>query len=294
MKILRHPNEVFPPIAFARREGETVGLVPTMGALHAGHFALVRQSASQCDKTVATIFVNPTQFAAGEDLSRYPRTLEADLEGLAAAGADFVFVPQDSQLYPAGFSTFVDPPSVSLPLEGYFRPGHYRGVATIVLKLFNLIPATTAFFGRKDYLQLLTIRKMVEDLNVPIRIEACETVRETDGLAMSSRNRYLSPEDRQRAVGIYQALQSTLQSFESGVRDVSELEVTLRKSLHESKIDEIDYAKVVDAETLQEVKTLETPAIALVAARVGKTRLIDNWLLEASTPNLECCDLSQL
>ncbi|MCY2975525.1 MAG: pantoate--beta-alanine ligase [Planctomycetota bacterium] len=282
MKILRHPSEVFPPIAFARREGASVGLVPTMGALHAGHYALVRQSASQCDKTIATIFVNPTQFAAGEDLSRYPRTLEADLEGLAAAGADFVFVPQDSDLYPKGFSTFVDPPSVSMPLEGAFRPGHYRGVATIVLKLFNLIPATSAFFGRKDYQQLLTIQKMVDDLNVPIRIEACETVREADGLAMSSRNRYLSPEDRQRAVGIYRSLQRTLRDFNSGVRNASELEATLLKSLHDLNIDQVDYAKVVDAETLENRTKLEAPAIALVAARIGKTRLIDNWLLGTS------------
>lgn len=291
MKILRHPSEVFPPIAFARREGASVGLVPTMGALHAGHYALVRQSASQCDKTVATIFVNPTQFAAGEDLSRYPRTLEADLEGLAAAGADYVFVPQESDLYPVGFSTFVDPPAVSLPLEGAFRPSHYRGVATIVLKLFNLIPATSAFFGRKDYQQLLTIQKMVDDLNVPIRIEACETVREADGLAMSSRNRYLSPEDRQRAVGIYRSLQKTLSDFNSGVRKAAELEAVLLKSLHDFDIDQVDYAKVVDAETLEDRTNLEAPAIALVAARIGKTRLIDNWLLEPT--NAETLELGK-
>jgi pantoate--beta-alanine ligase len=280
MKILRHPNEVYPPIAFARAEGATVGLVPTMGALHAGHYALVRQSASQCDKTIATIFVNPTQFAPSEDLSRYPRTLESDLEGLAAAGADFVFVPQESQLYPTGFSTFVDPPAVSQTLEGAFRPGHYRGVATIVLKLFNLIPATTAFFGRKDYQQLLTIQKMVEDLNVPIRIEACETVREADGLAMSSRNRYLSPDDRQRAVGIYLSLRRTQHALESGIREISVLEKILFDSLVDCGMDQIDYAKIVDPQTLEEISLCEAPAIALVAARLGKTRLIDNWLLE--------------
>jgi len=280
MKILRHPHEVFPPIDYARREGASIGLVPTMGALHAGHYALVRQSASQCDKTVATIFVNPTQFGPNEDLSRYPRTLETDLEGLAAAGADFVFVPQESHLYPRGFSTFVEPPTVSLPLEGTFRPGHYRGVATIVLKLFNLIPATTAFFGRKDYQQFLTIQKMVEDLNVPIRVEACETIREADGLALSSRNRYLSPGDRSRAVGIYRSLQSTLKVFETGVRKTAALEAVLTQTLEESGIHEIDYARVVDAQTLQEIESVSSPAVALIAARLGATRLIDNWILQ--------------
>ena len=280
MKILRHPHEVFPPIDYVRREGASVGLVPTMGALHAGHYALVRQSAAQCDKTVATIFVNPTQFGLHEDLSRYPRTLEDDLEGLAAAGADFVFLPQESHLYPTGFSTFVEPPAVSLPLEGTIRPGHYRGVATIVLKLFNLIPATTAFFGRKDYQQLLTIQKMVEDLNVPIRVEACETIREKDGLALSSRNRYLSPEDRFRAVGIYRSLQAALKVFESGVHETAALDAVLTQTLRENSIDHIDYARVVDAQTLQEIESVSSQAVALIAVRLGATRLIDNWTFQ--------------
>ena len=202
-----------------RRHGASIGLVPTMGALHEGHISLVRASRSQCQKTVATIFVNPAQFAAGEDLDRYPRTLDADLEKLDAAGVDAVFTPTSVSMYPKGFSTYVDTPRVARTLEGLDRPTHFRGVTTVVLKLFNIIPATHAFFGQKDYQQAAVIRAMVRDLDVGIDIEVCPIVRETDGLAMSSRNRYLSPEQRQRALSLSQALVRAKELFAGGCRD---------------------------------------------------------------------------
>ena len=196
MKVISSPHEAYAHVSHWRREGLRIGLIPTMGALHAGHLALVERSVSECDISIATIFVNPTQFAPHEDLSRYPRTLESDLDGLRSVKCDLVFVPQTESLYPNGFSTYVEPPAVAAPLEGVCRPGHYRGVCTIVLKLFGILPATVAYFGQKDYQQLTVIRHMVEDLNVNIQVQGCPTVREPDGLAMSSRNRYLNAAHR--------------------------------------------------------------------------------------------------
>ena len=186
--------------------GKSVGLVPTMGALHQGHLSLVRRAKSDCDVAVATIFVNPTQFAPHEDFSRYPRTLESDLAALAAAKCDLVFVPSREEMYPPAASTFVEPPQVAQPLEGVFRPGHFRGVATVVLKLFNIIPADKAYFGQKDFQQALVIQRMVADLNVPVQVVVCPIIREPDGLAMSSRNRYLSPSERQQGLALSRAL----------------------------------------------------------------------------------------
>lgn len=205
MKVVRLSHEIFSQLKFARESGKRVGLIPTMGALHEGHLSLVRRAKEICDLVAVTIFVNPTQFAPSEDLAKYPRTLDADLEKLLSVGTDFVFTPESSTIYPPGFSTYVEAPAVAAPLEGAFRPGHFRGVATIVLKLFNLVPADIAFFGSKDYQQLAVIRTMVHDLDVPIRIEGCPTIRESDGLAMSSRNRYLNGEERSRALGLWQA-----------------------------------------------------------------------------------------
>jgi pantoate--beta-alanine ligase len=284
MKVLHKLHEIYAQIDFARREGKTIGLVPTMGALHEGHYSLVRQSAEQCDLTVATIFVNPSQFGPKEDLSRYPRTLEQDLAGLQQAGADFVFVPESSEIYSDGHSTWVEPPAVGSMLEGEFRPGHYRGVATIVLKLFNIIPATIAYFGLKDYQQLQVIKRMVNDLNIPIRIEPCATVREPDGLAMSSRNRYLDASERAIATSLSRALQKVGELTESGETSIAVLESTMRSVLHQAGVSQIDYARVVDADTLEGLTTLNAPSVALIAARVGSTRLIDNRILH---PKLE-------
>jgi pantoate--beta-alanine ligase len=197
--VIHDPAEMQRTVLALRRQGLRVGLVPTMGALHAGHISLVARGKQNCDRVVTTIFVNPTQFAPHEDFGKYPRTLPTDLELLAAADCDYVFAPTNEAMYPPGCSTFVDPPAVATPLEGVCRPGHFRGVATVVLKLFGIAPADCAFFGQKDFQQAAVIRQMVRDLNVPIEIEVCPIVREADGLAMSSRNRYLSPAERQQA-----------------------------------------------------------------------------------------------
>ncbi len=280
-------------VAEARRSNRIVGVVPTMGALHEGHLSLVRKSCEECDETIATIFVNPTQFGPGEDLSRYPRTLEEDLAGLERAGATAVLIPSVEDMYPDGFSTYVEPPEVAKPLEGVCRPTHYRGVTTVVLKLFHAIPGHHAYFGRKDYQQVKVIQAMTRDLNLKIEVVMCETVRDPDGLAMSSRNRYLSPEERERALLLSQALRRAKTMAREGTYCVASLQEEMRRVLVSASsdrpttestktngVDAIDYAVIVDAETLSSVSSLERPAVALIAARVGKTRLIDNEFID--------------
>jgi pantoate--beta-alanine ligase len=262
-----------------RGAGQRVGLVPTMGALHAGHLSLVRAARQQTDVVVATIFVNPTQFGPNEDFSKYPRTLEADLQALAAEGCNVVFVPDQQEMFPPDNSTMIEPPAVARPLEGVCRPGHFRGVATVVLKLFNLIPAHVAFFGQKDYQQTCVIRQMAEDLNVPIDVAICPTVREPDGLALSSRNSYLSPAERRQAVAISQALAEAARLVAAGQRDASSIKAAMRNILAAAGIERIDYATVADRETLAELDLIDRPAVALIACHVGTTRLIDNRLL---------------
>ncbi|MEM7473480.1 MAG: pantoate--beta-alanine ligase [Planctomycetota bacterium] len=279
MKIVESTHEAYAHVNHWRMEGQSVGLIPTMGALHEGHYSLVRQSVTDCDLTVATIFVNPTQFGPDEDLERYPRTLEADLAGLRELGTDLVFVPTKETLYPPGFSTYVDEPDAAAPLEGEFRPGHFRGVMTIVMKLFQILPATIAYFGQKDFQQVTVIRRMVEDLNVPIRVVGCPTVREQDGLAMSSRNRYLTQEQRKRALCLNRALSAVSRLLDDGERQVAKLENAMREVL-DGETDSIDYARVVDSMHLQSLETVDRPAVALIAAQVGTTRLIDNLMLE--------------
>jgi pantoate--beta-alanine ligase len=248
-----------------------------MGALHEGHLSLVRTAKSECDVAVATIFVNPTQFAPHEDYSRYPRTLESDLALLDSVGCDLAFVPAAEEIYPPGFSTSVEPPAVAHVLEGAFRPDHFRGVCTVVLKLFHLVPSDVACFGQKDYQQALVIRHMMRDLNVPLAIRVCPIVREADGLAMSSRNRYLSADERRQALGISRALEDTVARYRGGERNAAALEGAMRHVLQRHGISRIDYAAVVDAETLQE--QTEGAAVALIACHVGTTRLIDNEIL---------------
>lgn len=266
-----------------RRDHATVGLVPTMGALHAGHLSLVHASRDRCDYTVATIFVNPTQFAPGEDLQQYPRTLDADIAGLKDAGADAVFVPDQDEVYPAGYSTSVDPPDVAETLEGEFRPSHFRGVCTVVLKLFQILPTTHAFFGQKDYQQLRVIEAMVGDLNVDVEIVPCAIVRESDGLAMSSRNRYLNQDERKRALRLSLSLSQAEQAYANGERNPAQLENRMRATLladgPSEGVDLIEYATVVDSKSLRPISHPDQPAVALIAARVGNTRLIDNRVL---------------
>lgn len=248
-----------------------------MGALHEGHLSLVRRAKSQCDLCVATIFVNPAQFAADEDLSRYPRPLQHDLDMLEGENVDAVFLPTDAIMYPSGFGTYVAPPPVALPLEGRFRLDHFRGVTTVVMKLFQIIPADAAFFGQKDFQQLRVIEHMVRDLNVPIEIVSCEIVREQDGLAMSSRNRYLDAQQRSTALSLSAALNQAALLVRDGETCVETLQAAMQTQL--SACDCVDYAVVVDADTLHPIPNLTRRAVALIAAHVGNTRLIDNRIL---------------
>lgn len=285
MKVISDPHAAFAQLSHWRREGLTVGLVPTMGALHAGHISLVNEARAYCGIVAVSIFVNPTQFGPNEDFGRYPRTLENDLQLLREAKVDLVFTPSASAIYPPGSSTFVEPPDVSRPLEGEFRPGHFRGVATVVLKLFHLLPASVAFFGQKDFQQCLVIDRMVEDLNVPIRVQICPTLREADGLAMSSRNRYLSEAQRRSALCLWRALEYAKDAYaqagyESGNGSVGEIEQEMRAMLLREGAERIDYARIVDRETLEVLDRADRPAVALIAVHVGTTRLIDNLLLE--------------
>ncbi len=282
MKVIHDLNEIYTQIDFVRRDSKRIGVVPTMGALHEGHLSLVRRAKLDCDVAVATIFVNPTQFGPNEDLAKYPRTLEADLASLREQECDFVFVPPSDRVYGRDHSTYVEPPSVGRRWEGELRPGHFRGVATIVLKLFQLVPAHVAYFGRKDYQQLAVIQAMVDDLNLPIRIQACETVRETDGLAMSSRNRYLSEEDRRRAIGLWRALCRAQHCLAAGEITGARLEEEMRMELKKAPVDAIDYAAIVHPGTMEPMEKVEESAVAIIAARIGNTRLIDNMTIMAN------------
>jgi pantoate--beta-alanine ligase len=276
MKVLVSSAQTYAFIDQLRMQGKRVGVVPTMGALHEGHLSLVRRAKQECDVAIATIFVNPAQFGPNEDFQKYPRTLEGDLDQLRSSGCDVVFTPTNNQMYPSGHTTFVDPPIVANDWEGKIRPGHFRGVATIVLKLFQIIPAHVGYFGRKDYQQVAVIRAMVRDLNLPIAIEACETIREPDGLAMSSRNRYLSEEERHRALGLSRALRAGQALIEHGCTSGPVVEQAMQRELISAPVDSIDYAALVHPETLERVESIGGPVVGIIAARLGSTRLIDN------------------
>ena len=282
--LLSDADELRDLVESARRDGKTVALVPSMGALHAGHLSLVRAARAECDFTVATIFVNPTQFAPGEDYRCYRRTLDADLAALAALGVDVVFAPAVEQMYPDGHTTTVDVGGVALPLEGVCRPDHFRGVATVVLKLFHLAPAHVAYFGQKDYQQSLVVRQMVGDLDLPIRIRVCPIVREADGLALSSRNEYLSHSERRQALALSQSLRLASELYCVGERDAAVLRQRMREVFNSAGIGDIDYIALADRDRLEDVAVVGDETIALVAARVGKTRLIDNHLLAEPFP----------
>jgi len=263
-----------------RRASKRIGVVPTMGALHAGHLSLVRGSLAECDATVVTIFVNPTQFGPGEDLSRYPRTWNQDLAALEDLGVDAVFSPTVEEMYAEG-TTFVDLPIIATPLEGVHRPGHFRGVATVVMKLFHAVPADAAYFGQKDYQQAMVVSRVVQDLNFPIEMNVLPIVRDADGLAMSSRNRFLSSAERRRALALHQTLRDAKNRIEQGCRDGEEISRQMLHSLSPC-VDSVDYALLVDPSTLTPVAdlSLKHPSVvALIAAHVGATRLIDNEII---------------
>jgi pantoate--beta-alanine ligase len=261
--------------------GRRVGLVPTMGALHDGHLSLVRASRAVCDETIVTIFVNPTQFGPREDFRTYPRGLDDDLAVLTRMGVRHVFVPAPEVIYPPGFSCHVEPPAVACRWEGECRPGHFRGVATVVLKIFNLIPAHVAFFGEKDYQQCLVIRQMVADLNLPMTLHFVPTVREQDGLALSSRNRYLSSEEREQARALPDSLALVSRMFGDGERDAIRLANSARDLLAAAGVNQLDYVAVTDPVTLEPIEVIGDKAVVLIAARFGKTRLLDNKKLSA-------------
>jgi pantoate--beta-alanine ligase len=264
----------------ARLEQRAIGLVPTMGALHAGHLALVERARRECSPVYASIFLNPTQFGANEDLSKYPRPLEADTEKLTAAKVDALFLPQAANIYPPGFSTYVQVDGLSERLEGKSRPGHFRGVATVVLKLFEIVQPHYAYFGRKDAQQVRIVQQMVRDLNLDTEIVVCPIVREPDGLAMSSRNAYLSGEDRKAATVLSRALRAVENELAAGVRDSLELQRAMQKVLAAEPRARVDYAEIVDAETFEPLVRVSRRSYAVLAVHVGKARLIDNLLIE--------------
>ncbi len=282
LTLITDPTEMTRVVEGLRIRGKKVGCVPTMGALHAGHLSLARASVEQTDVTVATIFVNPTQFAPGEDLDKYPRQLAEDADLLAGVGVNYLFCPQTDVMYPPGSSTSVLAPKISKRLEGEFRPTHFGGVATIVLKLLNIVGPHVAYFGQKDYQQVAVIRKMVTDLNVPVEIVACPIIRDPDGLAMSSRNVYLSAEQRQIALSISGTLREAKERIESGNRDGYEMVTEMRQRLIDSGVTSIDYVAVANPDTLETADPIELPVVLLIAVYVGKTRLIDNCIVDPS------------
>src|SRR5258707_1810278 len=265
----------------AREESRIVGFVATMGALHAGHTALVQRAKQQCAPVVASIFVNPKQFGPNEDFAKYPRTLEADSERSSAAGVDALFLPDAAEIYPTGFRTYVTEEGLSDRLEGRSRPGHFRGVATVVMKLLEIVQPHYAYFGRKDAQQVRIISQMARDLNLDVEVVVCPIVREPDGLALSSRNVYLSAEERRAATILHRALEAASQQAKTGVRDTAQLQQILHRVLSEEKLARVDYAEIVDAETFEPITLIGArPVYVLLAVHLGKTRLIDNLLIE--------------
>jgi pantoate--beta-alanine ligase len=264
----------------ARRNDRILGLVPTMGALHEGHLSLVREAKKQCAPVAVSIFVNPKQFGPSEDFQKYPRTLEADCAALENLGVDYVFAPPPEEIYPSGFRTAVEVEGLSERLEGRSRPGHFRGVTTVVLKLFEIVQPCFAFFGRKDAQQVRIIRQMAGDLNLDTQTVVCPIVREADGLALSSRNAYLRGDDRRAATALYRSLDALRREVSAGERDPVRLLAVLRRVLATEPRVSVDYAEIVDADTFEPILNLRKTCYVLLAARVGGTRLIDNALIE--------------
>lgn len=281
MRIVRTIAETRAAVAELRAQHRTVGLVPTMGALHDGHLSLVRAARSRCDAVIATIFVNPLQFGPNEDFSKYPRTFDDDCRLLEAEGVDLLFAPETSEMYPPGATTIVEVQQLQARLDGQSRPGHFRGVTTVVAKLFHIVGPDQAFFGQKDAAQVAILRRMVRDLNFPLELVVCPIVREPDGLAMSSRNRYLSPEDRQHALALSRALQAVEKKIIAGVHDSTTLIEAGLTVLTADPGVRVDYFRIVDPGTLEDLPDVQRGALIAVAAWVGPARLIDNFLVQS-------------
>ncbi|MGQ9704886.1 MAG: pantoate--beta-alanine ligase [Actinomycetota bacterium] len=280
MRIVTAPREMTRLVREHREAGESVGLVPTMGYFHPGHVSLMRAARAENDFVVVSLFVNPTQFGPQEDFRDYPRDLERDVEIATEAGVDCIFHPRVEDMYPQPYLTFVEVEGLTEGLCGAYRPGHFRGVTTVVTKLFHIIPAHRAYFGLKDAQQVRVIQKIVEDLNFDIEIVVCPTVREEDGLAMSSRNVYLQPEERRAATVLYRSLRQAEEMVQRGERDAQKVLSAIREMLDSEPLVEPEYVEAVDWEGLRPVNRLEGKVLIALAARVGKARLIDNVLLQ--------------
>ena len=281
MKIVATITDMREAVRGARAEGKVVGLVPTMGALHAGHVALMRRARQECGLVVASVFVNPTQFEPKDDLEQYPRDLESDAAKAESAGVDLIFAPSAAEMYPPGFDAWVEVGGLTGILEGASRPGHFRGVTTVVAKLFNIVGPDKAYFGMKDYQQLKVIGKMVSDLDFPVEIVPVQTVREADGLAMSSRNAYLSVEERAAATVLHRALKLAEERIKSGERDPDRLRESVTELIRSEPLASVDYVAVVNPETLEPPVWIDGELLVALAVRVGQTRLIDNAIMAA-------------
>ncbi|MBK7292809.1 MAG: pantoate--beta-alanine ligase [Holophagaceae bacterium] len=285
MRVVRTIADLRALLRPLREAGKRIGFVPTMGFLHEGHEALIRQSAARCDATVVSIFVNPTQFGPSEDLANYPKDLERDQNLCLEAGTTVLFLPEASEIYPTGFQTHVEPGRLAEPLCGRFRPGHFRGVATVVAKLFNMVEPDLAFFGQKDFQQTVVIRRMARDLNLPVDVVVVPTIREADGLALSSRNAYLDEDARRRALRLSEGLLAAKAAFEAGERNGAKLVEIARKPL--AGVDSVQYLELVDTQNLEPIQgPVDRSAALCVAAYVGSTRLIDNVLLSPPASDL--------
>jgi len=283
MEIIRTISWMKETVQQARADNHVIGFIPTMGALHEGHISLIRRARTECSRVYASIFLNPTQFGPNEDLSKYPRTFAADVEKLTAAGVDVLFAPDAKGIYPAEFRTYVTVEGLSDRLEGQSRPGHFRGVATVVLKLFEIVQPHFAFFGRKDAQQVRILQQMASDLNLNTEIVVCPIVREADGLALSSRNAYLNSEERRAATVLYRSLSEAQTEVDAGIRDALQLQTAICRILSSESLARVDYAEIVDAGTFEPVLRIGARSVyALLAVHVGKTRLIDNLLIEAA------------
>ncbi|HVS87915.1 MAG TPA: pantoate--beta-alanine ligase [Candidatus Acidoferrum sp.] len=271
----------------ARAEGRLVGLLPTMGALHEGHLSLVKRAKQDCSPVIASLFVNPKQFGPNEDFAKYPRSFETDVEKLAEAGVDELFAPEPAEVYPPGFSTYVHVEGLSERFEGRSRPGHFRGVTTVLLKLLEIVQPHFAYFGRKDAQQARLIQQMVRDLNLDTEIVVCPIVREPDGLALSSRNAYLDANERRAATVLYRALDAARREMAAGARDALQLQAVMRKVLESEPLASVDYSEIVDARTFEPVTHVRRSCYALLAVFLGKTRLIDNLLIESAGTDSE-------
>jgi len=287
VEVVTTVQEMRQAVARARAAGARIGFVPTMGALHEGHGALVDASVAECDVTVVSIFVNPLQFGPAEDFHKYPRDLEADKAFCQARGVDFIFAPSEKEMYPEPPRAFVEVEELTAGLCGAFRPGHFRGVTTVVTKLFHIVMPDVAYFGQKDYQQLAVIRRMVDDLNFPVEIRGVPTVREADGLAMSSRNRYLNPEERRAATALYRGLTAAKALLEQGERNADRVRQRVREELAKEPLVREQYVEVVDADDLSQVSYIDGRVAVAVAAFVGTTRLIDNIVFDPSAERTE-------